>query len=145
MPGSGAEVCGEGEYLYEGICCMLCPAGETPGRQRPFPPMSGGWATIPHSIREQRRPSWCCRGRPLLRGGILCNKGWVRRLGSSSEKSLPILRMKCSKSGGFFVSNSWPRGILIVLRVELHLAFVLPISLLVQSTQLCAEKYPAFG
>ncbi|XP_042740569.1 tumor necrosis factor receptor superfamily member 6-like [Lagopus leucura] len=27
MPGSGAEVCGEGEYLYEGICCMLCPAG----------------------------------------------------------------------------------------------------------------------
>uniref|UniRef100_A0A8C9F7F4 TNFR-Cys domain-containing protein n=1 Tax=Pavo cristatus TaxID=9049 RepID=A0A8C9F7F4_PAVCR len=27
MPGSGAEVCGEGEYLYEGICCVLCPAG----------------------------------------------------------------------------------------------------------------------
>uniref|UniRef100_A0A669R7Q1 TNFR-Cys domain-containing protein n=1 Tax=Phasianus colchicus TaxID=9054 RepID=A0A669R7Q1_PHACC len=27
MPGSGAEVCGEGEYLFEGICCVLCPAG----------------------------------------------------------------------------------------------------------------------
>ena len=27
MPGSGAEVCGEGEYLHEDICCMLCPAG----------------------------------------------------------------------------------------------------------------------
>ncbi|XP_065611813.1 uncharacterized protein LOC136060939 [Cyrtonyx montezumae] len=27
MPGSGAEVCGEGEYLHEGSCCVLCPAG----------------------------------------------------------------------------------------------------------------------
>ncbi|NP_001376285.1 death domain-containing tumor necrosis factor receptor superfamily member 23 isoform 2 precursor [Gallus gallus] len=27
VPGSDAEVCGEGEYLYEDICCMLCPAG----------------------------------------------------------------------------------------------------------------------
>ncbi|XP_021258967.1 tumor necrosis factor receptor superfamily member 10A-like isoform X2 [Numida meleagris] len=27
MPGRGAEVCREGEYLYERSCCVLCPAG----------------------------------------------------------------------------------------------------------------------
>lgn len=116
-----------------------------------FPPMSGGWVAIPHSIGRSTGPAGAvavprrCQGWLPFRGGTLRNKGRVRCLGSSSEKSLPILRMKCSKSGRFFVSNSWPRGILIVLRVELCLAFVLPASLLVQLTQPCAEKYPAFG
>ncbi|XP_072194467.1 uncharacterized protein [Excalfactoria chinensis] len=27
MPGSGAELCGEDEYLHDNICCELCPAG----------------------------------------------------------------------------------------------------------------------
>ncbi|XP_009890340.1 PREDICTED: uncharacterized protein LOC104292629 [Charadrius vociferus] len=27
MPGTGAQDCGEGEYLHEGHCCVSCPAG----------------------------------------------------------------------------------------------------------------------
>ncbi|XP_042641630.1 tumor necrosis factor receptor superfamily member 6 isoform X2 [Tyto alba] len=27
MPGTGAEICGNGEYLHECHCCLLCPAG----------------------------------------------------------------------------------------------------------------------
>ncbi|KAM6393637.1 uncharacterized protein J5M81_006539 [Pluvialis apricaria] len=27
MPGTGAQDCGEGEYLHEGRCCVSCPAG----------------------------------------------------------------------------------------------------------------------
>jgi len=31
MARAGAEDCEEGEYLHEGRCCVLCPAGKASG------------------------------------------------------------------------------------------------------------------
>uniref|UniRef100_A0A803YF78 TNFR-Cys domain-containing protein n=1 Tax=Meleagris gallopavo TaxID=9103 RepID=A0A803YF78_MELGA len=45
MPGSGAEVCGEGEYLYESICCVLCPAGTYVAQHCSIPHSSGRCAS----------------------------------------------------------------------------------------------------